>query len=142
MGSKDAPLANVSAKTYLFKIDLKVIKKKIKVWQKKARGLDPIQTRRRGFTPGISLKQNKEFCFQSNVEFTALQQSAVRKAKAQLEAAQGISVLQCHLVGITATPAGLEYSRHPKQELSQPKKRSFNVFQQHPQCCCRVFSSD
>lgn len=50
--------------------------------------------------------------------YTVLQQGAVRKAKAstagraELEAAQGISVLQCHLVGITATPAGLEYSRH------------------------------
>lgn len=52
--------------------------------------------------------------------YTALQPSAVRKAKAgraELEAAQGISVLQCHLVGNTATPAGLEYSRHPSRSF-------------------------
>lgn len=67
MGSKDAPLANITnnAKNYLLKTDLKVIKK-IKAQQKKARGFFPIQTCRRGFSPGISLKQNKEFCYQSN----------------------------------------------------------------------------
>lgn len=52
--------------------------------------------------------------------YTALQQSAARKAKAgtaELGTAQGISVLQCHLVGITATPAGLEYSRQDRKSV-------------------------
>lgn len=132
MGSKDAPLGNISTKTYFLKTELKVIKK-IKLGRRKPQTSSPFK-----HAGGVSLltealNKVRNSVIRAMCSHTVLQQGAVRKAKAstagraELEAAQGISVLQCHLVGITATPARLEYSRH-RAGASQLRKRSFNIF--------------
>lgn len=119
MGNKDAPLGNTAAKTYLLKMDLKVIKKIKRGWRK-PEASSPFKHAGGVLHLAQALNKIRNSVLRVMWSYTALQQSAARKAKAgtaELGTAQGISVLQCHLVGITATPAGLEYSRCPSRSF-------------------------